>query len=179
MNLSLLLFVCFQGIHCYTVMTFYKPIKPGLMWPPMSNVYMLCVWAGVAKSFFTEGSLRITKARRELWVQSPKEQMGYIQSLPKSCILGLFLCVESDSFIKLSWSPKTVWAPHPPPPTSDRRGAMASGSYRTAVSHAGTWLWGPLLLSVRDWVFLPHPSLFIAPGAWEGMRIKTSNLFRI
>lgn len=42
---------------------------------------------------------------------------------------------------------------------------MASGSYRTVVSHAGTWPWGPFLLTVRDWLFLPHPNLFIAPGA--------------
>lgn len=52
--------------------------------------------------FSTESSLRITEARKELWVQRPKEQMGYSQNLPKNCILGPFLCVESDSFIKLS-----------------------------------------------------------------------------
>lgn len=168
----LLLFVCFQGIRCYTVMTFYKRIKPGLTWPPLNNVYMLRVCAGVAKAFFTESSLRITETRGELWVQRPKEQMVDIQNLPKNCILGPFLCVESDSFIKLSWSPKTVRAPHPPPAASDRRGAMASGSYRMVVSHSGTWLWGPFLLTVRDWLFLPHPNLFIAPGAWEGMGNK-------
>lgn len=93
------LFPRYPPLHSHD---FYKPIKPGLTWPPMNNVYMLCVCEGVAKSFFTESSLRITEARKELWTQRPKEQSGHVQNfLPKrfqaNCILGSILCVESDS----------------------------------------------------------------------------------
>lgn len=84
-------------------------------------MYTRCVFCeGVARSFFTESSLGITEARKELWIQRLKEQMGHVQNLllkrfQANCIFGSILCVESDSYIKLSQSSKDCQNPTPNP----------------------------------------------------------------
>lgn len=131
-TIYLLYLVCFSNeplAFAFCLFPRYPPLQSWLFINPSSQawrghwwiMYTCCVCKGVAKSFFTESSRRITEARKELlWIWRPKEQMRHVQNLlPKrfqaNCILGSILCVESDSYIKLSWILKTVRAPPPTP----------------------------------------------------------------
>lgn len=111
------LFPRYPPLHSHD---FYKAIKPGLTWPPMNNVYMWCVCEGVARSFFTESSLRISEARKELWIQRPKEQKRHVQNfLPKrfqvTAYLGPFCVWKVTHILNYPEVLKTVRAPPPTP----------------------------------------------------------------